>query len=197
MREVTFFMGSLFQSTSNTRSILPGSFRFLRSDVPDNLSNQEIQWLLDHNITTIVDLRTEAERRKKPCSLAENSRFQYYSMPVSGGNQIPASVEDVSKSYIQMADARMDEIIDLIWNSKSNVLYFCNAGKDRTGVVSAILLCRAGMPVNYIVEDYMESRENLKAQLNSFAERFPQVPLEVITPKQRYIQEFLTWFLAN
>lgn len=44
-----------------------------------------------------------------------------------------------------MLDSQMYRIIDLICNAKSNVLYFCNAGKDRTGVVSAILLLKFSM----------------------------------------------------
>ena len=43
-----------------------------------------------------------------------------------------------------MVDERLHKTINFIFESKSNVLYFCNAGKDRTGVVSAILLYKSG-----------------------------------------------------
>ena len=91
----------------------------------------------------------------------------------------------------------MEKIIDLIWNAPSNVLYFCNAGKDRTGVVSAILLCRAGMRREYIVRDYLESGNNLKSLLDSFARQFPEIDSAVITPQSRYILEFLDWYLSS
>ena len=38
-----------------------------------------------------------------------------------------------------MLDEKMEKIIHTIMNAKSNVLFFCGAGKDRTGVVSAII----------------------------------------------------------
>ena len=38
----------------------------------------------------------------------------------------------------------------------------CTAGKDRTGVVSAILRHKIGMDSEYIIEDYMKSKDNLK-----------------------------------
>ena len=80
---------------------------------------------------------------------------------------------------------------------KKNVLYFCNSGKDRTGVVSAILLYKAGMNLEYIIEDYMKSKANLKNMLESYAKQFLEVNIEVITPHERYIKGFMEWFQIN
>ena len=115
-------------------------------------------------------------------------------MPVTGGNTVPPTIDDVSKSYISMVDEQMDRIIDAAWNSESNVLYFCNAGKDRTGVVSAILLYKSGINLQYIVDDYMKTKENLKDVLEAFAKHNPSINIEVITPCERYIKEFLGWY---
>ena len=107
-------MNSIFKSTKNTRPVLSDSLRYLRSDVPDNLSEQETEWLVSENITTIVDLRTEEERGKRKCLLADDNRFRYLCMPVTGGNVVPESVDGVSKSYIAMADEQMKAIITAI-----------------------------------------------------------------------------------
>ena len=186
-------MNSIFKSTKNTRPVLSDCLRYLRSDVPDNLSEQETEWLVSENITTIVDLRTEEERGKRKCLLADDNRFSYLCMPVTGGNVVPESVDGVSKSYIAMADEQMKAIITAICEAKTNVLYFCNAGKDRTGVVSAILLLKLGVDEEYIVKDYMKSKENLRPMLEEFAKQCPQVDIRVITPDERYIKEFLEW----
>ena len=189
-------MGSLFKITYNTRSILPNGFRFIRSDVPNRITEKEVQWLIDHNVTTVIDLRDNKEREQKKCQLINNKRFQYYCMPVTGGNSIPKSVDDVSKSYLKMADEQMDKIINTISKSEANVLYFCNAGKDRTGVVSAILLYKMGMSLDYIIKDYMESKNNLKNILEEYAKQFPDINIDIITPHERYIQEFLESYIA-
>lgn len=181
-------------STLNTRAILPNSLRYVRSDVPDKITEQETEWLLQENIITIVDLRTEDEREKRKCPLAEDNRFKYLCMPVTGGNVVPKSVDDVSKSYIAMVDEQMKAIIAVICEAKTNVLYFCNAGKDRTGVVSAILLAKSGVSADTIVRDYMKSKENLRPMLEEFAKQCPQVDIRVITPHERYMKEFLKWF---
>ena len=107
---------------------------------------------------------------------------------------MPQTTDDVSESYIHMVDAQMDQIIDVIWNAPSNVLYFCNAGKDRTGVVSAILLKKMGLDMDFIVADYMESKHNLEEMLVSYAKENTNVNIEIITPHERYIREFLAWW---
>lgn len=189
-------MGSLFKNTYNTRSILPDGFRFIRSDVPNRITEKEVQWLIDHNVTTVIDLRDDKEREQKKCQLINNKHFQYYCMPVTGGNSIPKSVDDVSKSYLKMADEQMDKIINTISKAEANVLYFCNAGKDRTGVVSAILLYKMGMSLDYIIKDYMDSKNNLKNILEEYAKQFPDINIDIIMPHERYIQEFLESYIA-
>ena len=85
-------MGSLLQSTRNTRALPAGTLRFIRSDVPERLTGAEIQWLLDNHITTVVDLRSDEEMSQKPCCLARQAGFRYIHLPVTGGGNPPKSL---------------------------------------------------------------------------------------------------------
>lgn len=187
-------MNRIFSSTQNTRPILEGNFRIIRSDVPAELSEAERGWLLENKITEIIDLRTAEEIAKKECPLSRDVRFHYHVMPVTGGSVIPESPEKVSASYIAMADQRLLQIVDFILHNEAGVLYFCNAGKDRTGVLSAILLHKLGKSKDYIIRDYMKSKDNLKPMLEDFAKQNPSVDINVITPNEQYIKEFLEWY---
>ena len=184
---------SLFASTKNTRAIINNSFRYIRSDVPYCLSAVERQWLIDNNVKTVIDLRQQAEQENKPCYLKNDNEFIYISMAVTGGNIIPNSVEEVAFSYINMVDDAMDKIIDTIMNAKTNVIYFCNAGKDRTGVVTAIILSQLGYDKKYIIDDYLLSGENLKKDLILFAAN-NDIDINIITPKAEYMEKFLEWY---
>ena len=183
-------MSSLLNSTQNTRAILPDSLRYLRSDVPASLTESEIDWLRQQNIRCIVDLRSEEEQKKKPCPLSQQTDFVYHSLPVSGGNAVPACPDEVSASYVAMVDEQMKHIIYTVETSDCGVLYFCNAGKDRTGVVSALLLRRLGYDDEYIIKDYLQSADNLKEMLRAYAAS-SGVDIHIITPCRRYMEEFL------
>ena len=184
-------MSSLLKSTSNTRYLPDGSNRYIRSDVPDKLEPAEIEWLRQQGFVTIVDLRDKEERKNRPCVLADCEGFCYLQMPVTGGNRVPESTEQVAQSYFSMVDAAMWKIIERIESADTKVMFFCNAGKDRTGVVSALLLSRLGIDREIIIDDYLQSKENLQKMLQSYAQENPMLNIDIITPKQQYMEEFL------
>lgn len=165
--------------------------RYIRSDAPADLTEEEIQWLLGHNISTIVDLRSEEEVIKRPCPLQGRNGFQYFHLPVTGGGDTPKSLEHLHVVYSQMIDRQMDQILDTILNAKSNVMYFCTAGKDRTGVVSALILRRLGFSDDVIIDDYMKSKDNLMDMLTAYVKSHPEVDLEIIIPHRENMERLL------
>ncbi len=92
-----------------------------------------------------------------------------------------------------MIDEQMNIILETILNTTSNVMYFCTAGKDRTGVVSALLLKRLGVSENIIVEDYMKSKENLLDMLTSYVKDHPEVDINIIIPQEENIRKVLSY----
>src|SRR5262249_44422080 len=68
--------------------------------------------------------------------------------------------------YILLAELAREpiaRIVELVATASAPVVYHCAAGKDRTGVISAILLGLLGVDDEVIVADYVTSRENLDA----------------------------------
>jgi protein tyrosine/serine phosphatase len=96
-----------------------------------------------------------------------------------------------------MCDEKMQRIIDKAVHSNSNVLFFCSAGKDRTGVVSALLLYTLGYDDEYIINDYMLSADNLKDVLAEYAQANDDIDIDIITPHEEYIKGFLEWYKQN
>ena len=184
-------MSSLFKSTRNTRALPTGTLRYIRSDAPINLSDNEIEWLSDNNITTIVDLRSEEEILKTPCLLRNIDEFKYFHLPVTGGGNTPKSLDHLHTVYYQMIDEQMEKIIDTIMNAQTNVMYFCTAGKDRTGVVSALILKKLGFSDEIITDDYMKSKENLMDMLTEYVKEHPEVDIEIITPHRENMTRIL------
>lgn len=75
----------------NTHALPSGSMSCIRSDFPGNLSDDEVKWLLNNGITTIVDLREKG--------------FDYYHLPVTGGGDTPKSPEMVFVTYLGMFES--------------------------------------------------------------------------------------------
>jgi len=116
--------------------------------------------------------------------------FCYHAMPITGGNAVPSSPEQVPVSYRNMADARMEQFLDLILGAGTGVLFFCTAGKDRTEVVSALLLHRLGADRETILRDYLQSAENLRASLEAYAAQTGIDPA-IIIPCRDFMEQFL------
>lgn len=55
-------MSSILQSTRNTRALPTGEIRYIRSDVPENLSDKEIRWLLKDNLMDMLRKRRRVPR---------------------------------------------------------------------------------------------------------------------------------------
>ena len=76
-------------------------------------------------------------------------------------------------------------------DAKSNVLNYCSAGKDRTGVVSAVILRKLGYSNQIIIDDYMESKDNLMQFLASYVAEHPEIDINTIIPKEENIKRVL------
>lgn len=184
-------MASLLTFTLNTRWLREGCTRYLRSDVPDRLSEKDILWLLEHDIRTVIDLRSQPETEKRPCPLKNHPDFTYYHRPVSNGDIVPLCPEDVPRSYHNMVNGQMAEILTIAESAPTGVLYFCNAGKDRTGVLSALLLRRMGASRQEIIDNYLITAENLREMLAEFVAKRPELSLNVVMPRAWYMEMFL------
>ena len=169
---------------------------FIRSDAPLNLSEEDINLLLENNIRTIIDLRSEEEARKKTYDIMNNKDFNYYNCPMYGGGAVPKSGELVPISYFEMVDEQKSvyNIMKILANTDSGVLFHCAVGKDRTGVISALLLLLANVKREEIIIDYTTSWDKLKEELIEYCRLNQNVNLDIITPKREYMERFLELF---
>ena len=108
---------------------------------------------------------------------------------------IPESIEAVPVSYMKIAKSpSLKDIFTAMATSESGVLFNCSAGKDRTGVISAILLMLCGVADEEIVEDYMLTKEYNKERFKMAAIHHPDVDLNIIIPRESYIKDFMRLF---
>lgn len=160
---------------------------FIRSNLPKMLSSESIREIADSGITTVIDLRSDEEISGNPNIFSNNDLFKYYHVKIKGNGRLPDSPEEVYDSYIEMIEGKekIGKVFHVIANADGGVLYYCNAGKDRTGVISALILKLLDVRDEDIVEDYIASGVYLKEMLNAFAEKVQIKNIkEIITPKK-------------
>ena len=168
--------------------------RIIRSNLPVNLSDKDLLFLNKMGICTVIDLRSKEEVNSKKSIFENNKNFNVYHIEIDVGREIPKTQELVSKSYMDILSLheKMKAIFEILGNNEK-VLYFCNAGKDRTGVVTALILKLLDVNDKDIIDDYVATKEFMKTILNKYANSDNEI-LNIITPKKVYMEEFLNEF---
>lgn len=163
----------------------------IRSDVPYCLEDNEIKEILDLGIDTVIDFRTKAELTKKTCVFSKLKNVKYHNIPMYGGDKMPESADLIAPGYFNMIEDKESiyKIMKVIAESKNGILYHCTAGKDRTGVISAVLLSLVGVSKEEIAEDYYVSWGNIKKLVDELIKKNPD--FVVFENKKEYILEFL------
>lgn len=131
---------------------------FYRADGLHRLSEESRTDLTGRGIVSVIDLRHAKEVEEKKNVFAEDERVSYRHISLINPTKLASSqvgsLGDLYVSLLENSQAELQQIFAILAESGASVLYHCTAGKDRTGVVSALLLELAGVPQETILEDY-------------------------------------------
>jgi protein-tyrosine phosphatase len=156
--------------TADNRQVRWG--RMFRSGVLSGLSAADNAYLSGLEIETVCDLRTEAERRSEPAAIAapfkpEITAYGYDMYAGSMGALFGAKTREdairlFAATYLEMTDflaPNFTHLFDRLVHDDAPLLLNCTAGKDRTGVASALILSVLGVPRETIIADYALSQK--------------------------------------
>lgn len=171
--------------------------KIIRSNLPDKITKSDLDNLERMGVKTVIDLRSEDEIKKAASVFEGNQCFKLLHYPINGGGNIPNTSKDVSISYMKMLEGKEEiyKIFKVLAEEEKGILYFCNAGKDRTGVVTALILMTLGVDKKDIIADYTLSNVYIMDSLKKFEKNSTNKNIkEIITPKMEYMEEFLNYF---
>ena len=197
-------MKSLLQTTMNTRDLgghptVDGKVtlcdQIYRSDAALYPNEEDIHFLQQKGVTTIIDFRTEPYVTDSPDGFSKLPGFTYHNIPIPEGSNVPESVEAVPGSYLEIALSKNSRrVFETMADAENGVLFHCSAGKDRSGVVTAILLLLCDVPENEIVSDYMVTKECNRERFKNVAINHPGVDINIVIPRESYMSDFLELF---
>ncbi|MFJ5927494.1 tyrosine-protein phosphatase [Kitasatospora sp. NPDC092948] len=132
-----------------------------RSGALDRLTADGALALLDLGVRTVVDLRSTPETAARPDALGD-SGIRYLHVPVFAEQRWP---EEQAELYPLMAELAgrpaVAALRALLAAERRAVLVHCASGKDRTGVVVALLQSLLGAGEPEILADFLRSNTAL------------------------------------
>ena len=152
----------------------------VRSDSPAALTDAGRAALAGYGVRAIVDLRLPAELADHPNPFAEpgDHGIAYTNVSfIDPAAAPPEAVTTLAEDYLQMLDRfrpGVAEAMSAVARAPDGVVVIhCAAGKDRTGLISALLLGLADVPATTIAADYAMTAELLRPRDQAWLERCP------------------------
>lgn len=186
--------------------------RLFRSDALHALNDEGRESLGDIGIRHIIDLRHADEREQAPNAVG-GFEIQLHECPIvdaaSSRRQATTSVSlaDVYNAFANDFASNLIGAVRIVAAvADEPVLVHCTAGKDRTGLVIALILAAVGVAQSDIVADYSRSEEYLRgewtdAMLAKYTEQFgtltPEVTELVSASPATVIDSLLTRIVAE
>lgn len=179
--------------TNSGRKIKDGLL--IRSGSLHQLTDEEADYLNTLGLSLVIDLRTPMEVAQAPDKSIAGVRYeniplvenidtsmmdyltQRYMQSLSETDRAwyveqYARIDEVIKMYRKISmDARsldsIHRIFQLLRESPGTILFHCTSGKDRTGIIAALLLLALGCDKKYIISDYNASAVTLFTKTES------------------------------
>jgi protein-tyrosine phosphatase len=134
-------------------------------------------------LATVIDLRTHDEAEQRGRFPVEEMAVRYLRLPLT--DVLPATSElpswgeasYVASRYLAMVTkkgpAMAQAVTALAANGGLPAVMHCSAGKDRTGVLTALLLAFLGGPDETIIDDYARSAPAMVRLLQRLKADYP------------------------
>lgn len=137
---------------------------------------EEVAALASQGLSTVLDLRATPEVSRSPHTAAAELGVDAHHLPLAEVAVNPLALldaapavrspADVGRWYAGLVRGHVHEVaqgLAIIGNAPGGVLFHCAAGKDRTGIMAAVILLLLGADREAIVEDYARTEQNLVA----------------------------------
>lgn len=178
---------------------------FLRSGAPSELkTREEFEQVKAYGVKNVIDFRgvTELERCGNP--FRDDADTNFYSIPLFIGD--PGDVNNDTMQFLrthhlgdyyviimeQLGD-KVAQVLRILLNAEGLTLYHCAHGKDRTGVISAILYLIADADREDIVTNYKVSYDYLEDFLKPLIDAAPDDMKHTLRSDEINIRIFLKY----
>jgi protein-tyrosine phosphatase len=178
-----------------------------RSDALHRLTDADLEVARGLGLRTIIDLRSTAELDRHG-RFAHADDMAFHHLPFFEADSAPfkwAERDDPEPppgiEYVAIATCARRSIaaaLQVLAEGEYAVVFHCGAGKDRTGILAALILSSLGVPDQVIVADYHLSERALaptlawaEANAPEMAEEMTKLPGWLLRAPRPVMQAFL------
>jgi protein-tyrosine phosphatase len=149
--------------------------RLFRADGLTRLDSSDCAFLVDLGLATVIDLRTRWEIDEWGQFPGDSFEVEYHHLPLSdvlppeedlARYSEPAFVTGRYRQLVTDGSSSIGRALEVLAEPGAlPAVFHCSAGKDRTGVLAALVLGFLGVPDDVIVDDYALSGEAMVSML--------------------------------
>ncbi|MFZ4663246.1 MAG: tyrosine-protein phosphatase [Caldilineaceae bacterium] len=173
----------------------------LRADDLCRLTPGGEQYLFDYGVRTVIDLRWPVDGKTHPNFLHEETGpMAHHAISLLGDSidawrAIPArSKEQFNCLVLEHFQGELRTVLQVIADAPpGGVLFHCVSGKDRTGVIAALLQTLVDVEVETIIVDYGLSTKNLREPYLAAYPTQPDAVLERVRCPPEQIHNMLAY----
>lgn len=161
--------------------------RIYRSDALNALTPADIEEFVHLGISTVVDLRDAREADRAP-DMIDRGAVRYERVPIFEDRLFErdfGKFPNLADLYRMIMDEHIHQLVrvlEIVSEASTHpVLVHCTAGKDRTGLVIALLHATVGLAPKTILEDYGASEKILGSK---FEERVRNLYRQMAVPPE-------------
>ena len=179
--------------------------KLFRSDALHRMTPGDVAIVRDSiGVADVIDLRSSTEVEIDGIGPLPEPPVRYHHAPLFDGGAADAKAEipqDLGHQYfllLHAAERKIAQIIEILIGSPDPAVFHCAAGKDRTGVVSAVILALLGVEDADIVEDYVFTSRNLDRiiarlrETESYRSVFEKLPPSTLHAEPETMSGFLS-----
>lgn len=189
--------------TTNHETVRPAML--FRSEALGRVSKRDLQTLQDYRLQLICDLRVSAESLAQSTRLSPLLREKSVNVPLSN-DETDRYIRKELLSVLHAADwlerfhraneryyhhivfERMNAMarIFALLSEPQNypALIHCSAGKDRTGVIAALVQWSLGVSHEHVRQDYLLSNDRYKARLDQIEKTTRKISLGLLSAQR-------------
>lgn len=179
--------------------------RLFRSDALHELTGGDVSHALrELGLQTMIDLRNHDEVRRDGTGPLKSSGLEYHHFPLleERGSPPPIAGADVAERLsvtyqwiIHNSGALIADAVTTIADNRGEpAVFHCSAGKDRTGIIAALVLGALGVDQETVMADYLLTNEvitGIHRRVMSMDPR-PELTADTLRAQPTAMKQFLT-----